>query len=195
MTMTMKRTSTAEETMVKVKRKRLRASHQLSKEKVDEMWEAYLEEQSATYVANQCGVNFRTARRYIREGDDTRNMPSFQDRLNKIEDGARKKADAEVEKERVKTLKAVQDYEDRMIEALSQLKMDPDDISARDLDILARLKQFLLGQAESRHGPDDDGTDGEVVSSKFTPEQLQTMAEALLDAEEREQKRDDADEG
>ena len=164
-------------------KKRIRATNVLATNKVEEMFLAYVAKPSATYVAEACDVNFRTARRYIEEGDPSRGIKPFRDRLVKINENARTKLDATIEAERLKSLRAAQQLEDKWIEALDRVHINPEDLDPRHLEVIVRIKQQLLGQAPA---PEEETADGDKKSKRnFTPEEARAMAEALLDLQEK----------
>ncbi|MHC4647254.1 MAG: hypothetical protein ACYTBJ_17320 [Planctomycetota bacterium] len=57
------------------------ANHPLSKEKIEEMFDAFLEHADISYVMKKCGVAYGTAEKYIKWGDPVRGYEPFTHRV------------------------------------------------------------------------------------------------------------------
>lgn len=125
----------------------------ISIEKYNEMFAAYLERQSAPHVARTCQVAERTARRYIDQGDPKRKLMSLKERLAKVNDLARQRADYDLVKARAEFQKAARAAFVKTAQAIQLV--DAKDLTAdkipEHLNKLLTVIERTFGEAEHSH--------------------------------------------
>ena len=128
----------------------------ISLDKIDEMYDAYLDKQSVSFVMKKCSVSKGTARKYISVGDPNRGIDSFKTRYldvsaaknktseKKFEDKAdvyRKENFALLRKFKGMLAKALNDMKEFDVSTLTPMKV------AMILEMIPKVEAFLLGQA------------------------------------------------
>lgn len=123
---------------------------------VEKMFAAYQVQNSATYIVRQCGVGKPTAKRYIENGDPSRGVEPFRERLTRIQaeraarvDERTIEAGADIAA-RVRQLFEAAFRKIAQVDAegnILQLNVMPD---FRDLVELGRFYQVLTGGADHR---------------------------------------------
>lgn len=119
----------------------------------NKMLAAYLEKQSAAYVAKTVGVAERTALRYIEHGDPERNLQPLKKRLKTINDLARQQQDYDLARARSEFQKAARAA---FIKAAQRIQdMEPGELDANKIpDHLQKLMAVIeraFGEAEHTH--------------------------------------------
>jgi len=134
---------------------------QITIDKYNEMWKAYVEHGTISGVARAVGVSRQTAKRYIDNGDPKRSLRSFRQRVRDVVERIQDEEDIDYEKSMSKALQLVNKYEgiiskkiDSMISSDGEvtdlaLASIPAELSAV-LEKLAKTKSFLLGGPDSR---------------------------------------------
>ena len=118
-------------------------ANKLPQQKVEAMWQAFQTKQSAEYVQAKCGVNWRTAQRYIL-GE------RWHERLAEIRSQAQEQADYDLANAMADSLRLVREYKAKVAEALKGKTVNAKDVTAAELEKLSKLEAFLLGGVESR---------------------------------------------
>ena len=148
-------------------------------ETVNLMWEAYQEVQTAAHVAKTCGVDRRTATKFIKNGDTANGVKPFETRFKELQEETQKKADRSLAKIKAESLTIARVYKAKMAEALKKKNINPDDLRVSDLDTLARLEVFLATD-ESEEGRGDP----QIViteAPQYPSELMQAIAHQILD--------------
>lgn len=126
----------------------------ITQEKIDRMFDAYLEKQTAVHIVEKTGVHLNTAKKYINKGDPERGVAPFKERF---EEGRKKQeelADSKSEFYKKEDLEILQNVKKKMWDALKRLDgFNENTITLNQyvdaLERLAKLQQFLCGEAES----------------------------------------------
>ena len=126
----------------------------ITQEKIDGMFDAYLEKQTAVHIAETTGVHLNTANKYVNKGDPERGVQAFKTRF---EEGRKKQeevADSKSEFYKKEDLEIVQNIKKKMWDALKRLDgFNESTISLNQfvdaMERLAKLQQFLCGEAET----------------------------------------------
>jgi transposase len=116
----------------------------LTIEKVEEMFDTYVEHQSARQVSARCGVHYNTARKYIREGDQARGIEPFEQRCTRITKLAARRVEKRITYARADATAAawqhLQLLDDVIIEALLRYRETIADGKPRLGDIVQAVK-------------------------------------------------------
>jgi hypothetical protein len=116
----------------------------LSEEKQAELWRAYKEKPSASYVSNTCAVSRNTAIKYIK-------LLDFPTRLKRIQEKAVDIAEAEDIDEIVEDIRQITRAKRGVAKALiEEIESGAYEPKVADLDRLARLEAFVKGEPDSR---------------------------------------------
>lgn len=111
------------------------------------MWQAFIEHQSAYFVAAKCKVSPTTARRY-------RNSQNWDERLQKIRDEAAELTDDDIATQLAKDIEVVHDLQMEIADSIKkQREAGNYKPTVKDYDSLVRPPgQFLTGAPDSRSG-------------------------------------------
>lgn len=112
------------------------------------MWKAYQQKQSVEHVRRTCRVAWRTADKYIDEGDPSRGMEPLRDRFAKIMEKAQRDEDYGLVKARRDTLKLIRAYKTKLARRIASI--EEKDMSASigsEIDRVARLEEEMLTKA------------------------------------------------
>ena len=144
----------------------------ISVEKYNEMYAVYRERQSVDHVAKTCGVHWKTARRYIEDGDPKRHLRPIKVRYAEVMIKAQAREDFTLAKANAEMRKAARAMFAKYVQRIQKLKpeeLDPNKMASalRELQAVL-LKSF--GEADL------------VVESKgrfagWTLDELTTFAE------------------
>jgi len=126
----------------------------IAQEKIDGMFDAYLEKQTAVHIVEKTGVHINTAKKFINKGDPKRGVQAFKQRF---EEGRKKQEelyDSKADFYRKEDLEIVQSIKKKMWDALKRLdNFNENTITLNQyvdaMERLAKLQQFLCGEAES----------------------------------------------
>jgi len=126
----------------------------ITQEKVDGMFDAYLEKQTAVHISEKMGVHLNTAKKYINKGDPERGVQPFKDRLQEGRKKEEELHDSKAEFYKKEDLEILQNIKKKMWDALKRLDgFNENTITLNQyvdaLERLAKLQQFLCGEAES----------------------------------------------
>jgi len=126
----------------------------ITQEKVDGMFDAYLEKQTAVHIAEKTGVHPNTAKKYINKGDPERGVQPFVDRFAEGRKKQEESNDSKAEFYKKEDLDILQNIKKKMWDALKRLDgFNENTITLNQyvdaLERLAKLQQFLCGEAES----------------------------------------------
>lgn len=106
------------------------------------MYAAYMEQQSARYVAEQCGVDRRTALRYVDKGDPKRNLRPLKDRFDAVQTQAQTKQDYDLARARSEVQGAARVMLARVAQRIASV--DPAEIDANRLATILKDTQVVL---------------------------------------------------
>lgn len=123
-------------------------SKRISKDVYDAMYSAFVEKQSASYVAAQCNVSRETATRAIEVGYPKHGWAPLRERLTAVNREAAEREDYGLVEASQESLQAVRAYKTRYIAALETAEIGDATISG--LERLVKLETFLLGGADKR---------------------------------------------
>ncbi|MCK4475157.1 MAG: hypothetical protein KAU16_00330 [Methanophagales archaeon] len=116
----------------------------LSEKKIEKMWQAYQEHQSAYFVAATCKVSPTTATNY-------RDSEHWDERLRKIREEAIALVDNKVARQLAKDIEVVHDLKMKIADAIQkQLEAGNYKPTVGDLERLVKLEHFLRGLPDSR---------------------------------------------
>ena len=119
----------------------------LSGAEIEKLWRAFLEHQTAYFVAAKCGVSPTTAWKY-------RYSRNWDERLRKIRVRASALADSKVPLHPAKDVEVVQDIQMKIVESIQErLEAGNYKPTVRDYDRLVRLERFLRGSSDRRTKP------------------------------------------
>lgn len=126
----------------------------ITEEKIDGMFDAYLEKQTAVFISEKTGVHLNTAKKYINKGDSERGIQSFKERFAEGRKKQEETIDSKAEFYRKEDLEIVQNIKKKMWDALKRLDgFNENTITLNQyvdaLERLAKLQQFLCGEAET----------------------------------------------
>jgi len=106
------------------------------------MYDAYMAQQSAAYVAKTAGVDRRTAKRYIERGDPKRNLRPLKQRYQAVIQSAQQKADYDLATARAEVQGAARVMLHRLAERIRLL--DPDELDANRVTTSLKDLQVVL---------------------------------------------------
>ena len=119
----------------------------LSDEKIEKMWQAYLEHPTTYFVANKCNVSRSTVRKY-------RDSEHWGERLQEISDKATALADNKAAQRLANAVEVVHDLRVKIAESIKErLEAGSYKPTVMDLERLVKLEQFLSSLSESRTEP------------------------------------------
>lgn len=136
------------------------------------MWAAYQQRQSVEHVRKACRVSWRTADKYIDEGDPTRGMEPLRDRFAKVMQKAQRDEDYGLVKARRDTLTLIRAYKTKLANRIKTITTDNMSASiGNEIDRIARLEEELLTKA-----PPSDQT-AEALFEGWTDEEMEAYAQ------------------
>lgn len=116
----------------------------LSEKEIEKLWQAFIEHQSAYFVAATCKVSSTTARKY-------RYSEHWNERLRKIRHKASALADKKVALHLAKDIEVVHDLQMEIADSIQkQLEAGNYKSTVGDLERLVKLEHFLRGLPDSR---------------------------------------------
>ena len=133
-------------------RKKSARGRRIGLPEIEQMFTSYLEDPRPNTIARKLGIDERTVRRYIEEGDPKLGIKSFRSRHSKM----LKKQDFDRAKEQEQDLRLVGSLISQTYKDLFEFDKDGKAIGLRndpnlhDFDKLIRLKHFLGGAPDSR---------------------------------------------
>lgn len=145
---------------------------QVSRQKYEQMFEAFVEKQSVESVRRRVRISWATASKYIEIGDPSRGMESLRERYAKMQKTADRKADYSLARARADTLTLIRAYKTKLAQRIKQI--DPAEMSTaigNEIDRVARLEEELLTKAP----PQDTSAEG--IFEGWTDEELESFAE------------------
>ena len=153
-----------------------------------EMWEAYCIEQTVDYVAKKVGVEYKTARKYIEKGDSKRGLDPIAKRFAKTMRQAQRKEEYDLAQANRQSLQVVRAYKAviaKHIKSMSDTGAKVKGDVANQLDKIARLEQFLMGEPDSRQevvGDDLLKLIADLIRQRYGEREAVEFAEALQEA-------------
>ncbi len=124
----------------------------ITQDLVDEMYDAYIDKQTAVHVSKVCKVSEKTVRRYINEGDEKRDIESFKSRYKKVSAKAQQKSEDKAQIYFKENLALIRKFKGLVAKILSQI--DEFDVStvtpmklSMILDNIMKTEAFILGKA------------------------------------------------
>ena len=123
-------------------------SKRIDKPTYDAMYAAYVERQSASHVAAQCGVSRETATRAIEVGYPKHGWAPLRERLTAVNRQAAQQEDYGLVEAHRESLQAVRAYKKRYIQALETEEVT--DANIAGLERFVKLETFVLGGADRR---------------------------------------------
>lgn len=153
----MKRTTkTSRARAEKKPRKKRAGGERISVQKYKEMYKAYIERQTASFVAKQCHVHVRTAAKYIEEGDPDRGLIPLAERFERVQAEASRNEDLSLSKAARETTTLVKAFKAGVGNSIQELlagtggkKLDPNQIG-RNLKVINDLEHELLTDIEAK---------------------------------------------
>lgn len=134
--------------------------NRITVQKYKEMYEAYIEHQSAAFVAGRCGVNERTAVKYIEEGDPERGLIALAERFRRVREEAARAEDlslAKANRETSALVKASKAAWGKKLQDVLSAKngldgLDPNQI-VKNLKLISEMEQELLVDVAAKEKP------------------------------------------
>ena len=132
----------------------------ISVKKYEQVYQAFLEDQNIKSVAKHCGIDPRTARRYIEHGDPTRGMRPVRERFAEVLRRAQEREDTDTAKALAENLRLVRQYKQILAAKLDeQLSVDGKTLTPRAsrelpaelsgaMERMIRLEMSLLGEPD-----------------------------------------------
>ncbi|MEE8323918.1 MAG: hypothetical protein V3R57_09880 [Candidatus Bathyarchaeia archaeon] len=127
-------------------------ANRIPQDKIDEMYDAFIEEQSIQHVMTKCKVSKNAARKYVNEGDPKRDIPSFKERYKAVSVKNQKKSEDKSEIYFRENLALVRKFKGLVAKLLTQI--EEFDIAHASpwklqqvLDGIFKMEAFLHGQA------------------------------------------------
>lgn len=117
-------------------------ANKLTQKKIDKMFRAYCEKQTAFFVAKKCRVSETTAKKYIKK-------EKWAERLLVVKQKAIEKQDEHISDIIAENLKHVRFVKDEIIESIKNGNAASKNPAA-DLDKIIRLELLLVGESDSR---------------------------------------------
>lgn len=142
------------------KRKPRPRAERISVQKYKEMYEAYVEKQTANYLVTNCKVCHETATKYIEEGDPDRGLIPIAERFRRMQQEAARVEDlslAKANRETSTLVKASKAAWGKRLELILQNKenigsLNPNQI-VRNLKMIKELENDLLVDIEAKEKP------------------------------------------
>jgi len=106
------------------------------------MYEAYIQEQSIAHVSRVSGINPKTAKKFIEEGDPTRNLRPLKTRYESVINKEQDKEDYTLAKHRSEMQNVGRVLMNKV--AVSVASIDPDDIDPNRVDTMLKNIQVLI---------------------------------------------------
>ncbi|MEE9581125.1 MAG: hypothetical protein V3V74_07415 [Nitrosomonadaceae bacterium] len=160
-------------------------ANMISIDKIDEMYDVYLERQSVAYLMSECSVSKGTARKYINSGDPGRGIESFKARYLALSSKKQKKSEKTFEDKaeiyRQESLAMVRKFKGMIAKLLTDIKaFDPSSVSPMKmsmiLESIPKIEAFLNGQATERVEHNHVHT----ASLDLPPEKMAQVARIIL---------------
>jgi len=152
----------------------------LSQEKVDEMYDAYIEKQTIASIVQACNVNKNTALKYINDGDVDRGISSFKSRMITAKKEAEKVADDKSDIYKKETLSMVRNYKGKLWKLLKNIdEFDVNTVTPTKLVFILKT----LGELEANLSGESRTTRVEHthnINLNLPPEKLDEVARICL---------------
>jgi hypothetical protein len=114
------------------------------------MYATYVERQSASYVAEQCGVSRETADRVIKHGYPRHGWAPLRERLTAVHAETARAEDYTLVEANRETLRGLRAYKARFLKEFDATSIEDADVTLATLEKIAKLETFLLGGADKR---------------------------------------------
>ncbi len=163
----------------------------ITQDKIDEMYDAYIDKQTAVHVSKACKVSEKTVRKYINDGDPDKGIESFKDRYQKVSVKAQEKSEDKAQIYFKENLALIRKFKGLVAKLLTQI--DEFDVSSVTpmklsmiLDSIIKTEAFILGKATEvvKHTHEHVHT----TSLKLSPEAMSEVARIVLN--DRQEKAD-----
>jgi len=153
----------------------------ITQEKIDGMFDAYLEVQTAVHIVEKTGVHLNTAKKYINKGDPDRGVQSFKERFQVGRAKQEEVHDSKADFYKKEDLEIVENIKAKMWDALKRLDgFNENTITLNQfvdaMERLAKLQQFLCGEAESITRHDHTHT----IKLDLPPEVVNSISRIVL---------------
>jgi len=149
----------------------------LTQKKIDKMFKAYCERQTAFFVAKKCHISVTTAKKYIKK-------EKWAERVLIVKQKAIEKQDEHISDIIADNLKCVRFVKDEILENIKNGKIASRN-PASDLDKIIRLELLLVGESDSRIEIKDSpliAIDDMNLTLQVRKELLKAMRKKQLDA-------------
>jgi len=152
-------------------------------DQIDQMWEAYQEEQTAVYVSKTCSVGRRTATKYIKEGDSERGIESLESRFKNLQVEAQKQSDKSHASRRAEVLTMAKAARSVMAKNLKKiLEKGPEaKFSVNDFRVLSEMELVLSKEEEDSNVEVAAGSQlQQEQSPAYNPDLVKEFAHMIL---------------
>jgi hypothetical protein len=152
---------------------------------IDKMFEVYMRTQSVTKTAEECGVHYNTARKYVKFGDPSRGIESFESRVTRVHKITTRRVEEHVTYNRAKAIAAAWEQmeilDSIIIEAMAryrELLSDAKFIKLGDIVAAIRISSDMKAKLGDKldNGEGDSQAAIPSVVTELTMEELEIFA-------------------
>jgi len=155
----------------------------ISMAKIEEMFSAYADTPSAAHVSRVCGIDKRTAQKYIAEGDPARGVEPFVQRVRRVTRLAARRVEKKIAYRKADAHAAAWEHlqllDDCIIEAALDIRENMADRKPKIHELAKAVQVSVMLKTQLKKWAEDDGgqNDAEEFFADWTEEQVEFFIE------------------